>query len=305
MTIAQAYDKFIRDRKIYCAAETIRTYNEHIRVFFRYLEENYQPVTALSFESIPDEVNIFSDFIIYLREKGTVKNVTIRSYCRTVKAFLKYCYEEDICRDYLKRVKMPKDDSIPPAPLVQNEVALLDSCFDLASLQGLRNYCIIHLMLDCGLRSQEVIHLDLKDLDAAHNILHIRVSKECKSRITMIPDFLSEHIRKYMELDGRSSGRIFFCLRNQEPITENTIKQLFKKLKKKSGIERLHAHLLRHTFATSFLIGGGNLEFLRVMMGHSDYVVTKMYSSLAAQYRMLGIPVYKLDPIFFRMRGYD
>lgn len=96
---------------------------------------------------------------------------------------------------------------------------------------------------------------------------------------------------------------LFLSLRSSEPITADAVKHLFTKLKKESGIKRLHAHLLRHTFATSYLIGGGNLEFLRVFMGHSDYNVTKIYSQLAAESKMLGVDVYHLDPIFFK-KGY-
>ncbi|MEZ3471455.1 MAG: site-specific integrase [Lachnospiraceae bacterium] len=86
-------------------------------------------------------------------------------------------------------------------------------------------------------------------------------------------------------------------------MTRNSLKGLFTKLKKESGISRLHAHLLRHTFATSYLIGGGNLEFLRVFMGHSDYNATKIYSQLAAEGKMLGVKIYQLDPFFFE-KGY-
>lgn len=92
-------------------------------------------------------------------------------------------------------------------------------------------------------------------------------------------------------------------MKDRKPMTSNAIKQLFQDLKVTSGINRVHAHLLRHTFATSYLMGGGNLEFLRVFMGHSDYNVTKTYSQMAAQYKMLGADVYKLDSIFFS-RGY-
>ena len=67
--------------------------------------------------------------------------------------------------------------------------------------------------------------------------------------------------------------------------------------------DELHAHLLRHTFATSYLVGGGNLEFLRAFLGHSDYNVTRGYSQLAAECKMLGVNVYHLDPIFFK-KGY-
>lgn len=303
MTVAQAYKLFMNDRAGYCAAKTLKTYTQHIGLFFEWLQENYAPVEQLHFEELPPDDNIYSDYILYLRQKGSVTNTTIRSYARSIKAFLNYCYQEDICMDYMKKVKLPKPDAVPPEPLLQDEVQRLDSCFDISTLQGLRNYCIVHLMLDCGLRSQEVLHLKIEHIDVAHNILHILISKECKSRLTMIPDFLIDALRRYMQQCGRSSGTIFYSLRKEEPLTENGLKLLFQDLKHQAELPRLHAHLLRHTFATSYLCGGGNLEFLRVMMGHSDYAVTKMYSSLAAQYKMLGLPYYKLDSIFFRILG--
>ena len=78
------------------------------------------------------------------------------------------------------------------------------------------------------------------------------------------------------------------------------MKQLFSRLRIKTGIDRLHPHLLRHTFAVSYLIGGGNLEFLRDMLGHSDYSTTRDYVKMANQYRMMDADVYQLDDIFFR-----
>lgn len=158
-------------------------------------------------------------------------------------------------------------------------------------------------MLDCGLRSQEVRHLKPGDIDRDRNIIHILNSKGCKSRITPVPDFLVREIDGYTKFYGHTSGYLFASLRSGKPLTANALKQIFTKLKRESGIERLHAHLLRHTFATSYLIGGGNLEFLRVFMGHGDYNVTRIYSQLAAESKMLGVDVYRLDPVFFR-KGY-
>ncbi len=300
MTIRQCYDRFIADRMVYCAAKTIHTYTMHLGLFLRWISDSYGPAEQTGFQDLPPSDNIFTAYILYLRSKGSCKNVTIRSYARSVKAFLAYCYEEDLCQDYLKKAKLPKDDSLPKQPLLEEEVRRLDACFDKKTLKGIRNYCIVHLMLDCGLRSQEVRSLRFEHLDPAHNLLHIYVSKECKSRITMIPGFLLDAIASYRFLQQRKDGLVFQGLRGNVPLSENALKQIFSVLKIQSDIPRLHAHLLRHTFATSYLMAGGNLEFLRVLLGHYDYTVTKGYSSLAAQYRMLGIPVYRLDPIFFR-----
>lgn len=301
MTIKQCFDRFLADRMVYCAPKTILTYTMHLELFFRWISDTYGSVEQLCFSELPQDDNIFTGYMLHLRSKGSCRNVTVRSYARSIKTFLSFCYEEDLCKDYLKKIKLPKDDSMPKQPLLVEEVQRLDSCFDLSTINGTRNYCIVHLMLDCGLRSQEVRALQFEHLDPAHHLIHVFLSKECKSRITMIPDFLLDAIRSYQIMVQRSSGIIFHRLKGDPgPVSENALKLLFSDLKVKSGIPRLHAHLLRHTFATSYLIYGGNLEFLRVLLGHYDYTVTKNYSSLAAQYQMLDIPIYKLDPIFFR-----
>lgn len=256
-------------------------------------------INMLDFDDIPTDDNILKAFIVELRAKST-RTVTIRSYCRAVKAFLRFCYENDICRDYMKGVKMPKDDSIPKFPLYSYEVELIDAYLDGSHMFDSRDYCIVHLMLDCGLRSQEVRNLQIEDLDRCKQLLHVNRSKGEKSRIVLCPDFVFAAIYDY--LAGRADGYVFLT-KQGTAINSNSIKLSFQHIKQGTGIKRLHPHLLRHTFATSYLLGGGNLEFLRVFMGHFDYTVTKQYSSLAAQCRMLGADIYKLDALFFE-RGY-
>ena len=107
-------------------------------------------------------------------------------------------------------------------------------------------------------------------------------------------------IIKYRAYASEDDYPVFVKIGSTEPITEDSVKMFFSRLKKTSGIDRLHPHLLRHTFATSFIIGGGNLEFLRLMMGHSDYSTTKMYLHLAQQAKMLHSDIYRLDSGFFK-----
>lgn len=298
MTIRRSLDLFLEDRAAYCSAATLEKYGEDVWYFFRFLED----VLHLSLDKRYPEGFLFRDFVVNLRSRG-IRNASIRSYCRSVKTYLRWCYERDYCPDYLKGVKLPRDDSEPKQPLYAEEVAAVDAEFDLSSEAGKRDYCIVHLMLDCGLRCGEVLRLQAGHIDRQHNILHVVNSKGNKSRMVLVPDFLLDALSGYLHAAGRDSGLVFKSLKNDGPLTQNAVKMLFQHLKKKTGIERLHAHLLRHTFATSYLLGGGNLEYLRVFMGHYDYTVTKSYSSLAAQCRMLGADIYPLDPIFFS-RGY-
>lgn len=104
--------------------------------------------------------------------------------------------------------------------------------------------------------------------------------------------------RNYTELSAKSY--VFRQMKQQQQINYNVIKQLFARIRKKSGIDRLHPHLCRHTFATSYIKGGGNIEMLRLLLGHTDYKITKEYLHLAQQSVLLQEDIYKLDPIFFR-----
>ena len=104
--------------------------------------------------------------------------------------------------------------------------------------------------------------------------------------------------RNYTELPAKSY--VFRQMKQQQQINYNVIKQLFARIRKKSGIDRLHPHLCRHTFATSYIKGGGNIEMLRLLLVHTDYKITKEYLHLAQQSVLLQEDIYKLDPIFFR-----
>ena len=159
----------------------------------------------------------------------------------------------------------------------------------------MRNYCIFHLFLDCGLRRQEVINLTSDCI--RKNTLTIRNSKNNKSRIVLLPDFLRFSINNYL---GKRTGIVFLDRYDENPITLNSIKKLFANIKNLPGMERVHAHLLRHTFATSYLYYGGNMEMLRLLMGHSSYVILQNYVHLAAQEELIESGLYELDEIFFK-----
>lgn len=283
MDLSMLRKTFLSLKSSSCSSATLRKYTEDLDYFLRVLPDE-----------LPDNPYLF--FVNYLRDSGT-RPVTIRSYCRSVRTFLRWAYESDLLPDYCKGIKLPKDDSSPKLPLYADEVAAIDKY-----LNNPRDYLMLHFMLDCGLRRQEVIHLQVQHVIFDKNVLHILDSKGNKSRYVLCPDFLLSYLSSYLRSSGISSGYIFRSS-SGAPITENAVKMFFQHLKKSSGVQRVHAHLLRHTFATSYLLGGGNLEYLRVFLGHYDYSVTKCYSSMAAQMKMLGSDIYRLDPIWFT-RGY-
>ena len=105
----------------------------------------------------------------------------------------------------------------------------------------------------------------------------------------MAPQFFKQFIiyNNYLNNINTDLDSLFLTQR-KVALTHNSIKMLFARIKKINGLQRVYPHLLRHTFATNFIYQGGNLEVLRVLMGHSTINITQIYIHLAAQKHLLN-----------------
>lgn len=216
-----------------------------------------------------------------------MKSSSINSRVRAVKAFYNYCIEEDLLPDFSKKLKATKIRKTEKLPLDDDEIHTLVSVFGDSALEE-RNRCWVILMCDSGLRRGEIINLQIGNVYLERGFM-IVTGKGDKQRFVPLGELskisLATYIHKYRNEANESEP--VFVNRFGEKCTINTVKQVFQKLKKQTGILRLHAHLLRHTFATNYLVDGGDLETLRLLMGHSDLQVTTMYLHLAENKKLL------------------
>lgn len=219
-------------------------------------------------------------------ERKGLKRVSIQSYARAVRVFYRWLYFEDMLDIDINRLQLVKSQKDVIQPLTDAESKQLLNTFDENLLLGLRDKLICMLILDCGLRRGELIKLKLSDIDFDSCTMLIN-GKGSKQRVVPFGSSVCKILYKYIECAAVFGGQL---IRKQDgsPITDNTIKMMFSRLKKKSGIERLYPHLLRHTFATNYILNGGNLEVLRVLMGHSTIQITQVYVHLAAQMRIVN-----------------
>lgn len=305
MTLSSAYKLFLVDHEVYCSDKSMIYYRENVSKFIQYLADQRH--------DLPDQIDTCSisreDVLSYqaaLVGSG-IKNTSVNTYFRATKTFLNYCIDEGYCSpDVLRKIRFLKSDQENIVPLTNFEVDEIDGLFNPKTEGGLRNLCMVHLMLDAGFRMSDVRNLKVSNVSFQNNYLMVQGKGDKYRVVPLCPKLkklLSHYLIKFRSFTPEEDGFFFLKIGTQEPISIDVIKQLFARIKRSSGIDRVHPHLLRHTFATSYIVGGGNMEYLRIMLGHEDYDVTKRYLHLAQSVSMLQLDIYRLDPVFFR-KGY-
>jgi len=310
ITLKQAFEVFIFDRETFCSETTVANYKNTIRYFCNFMEQHRElPVKEIMCSTL-----IKQDLVSYshwLRGKtlndghpfkesgGKLSRRTIRNYCMDLKTFLTYLHQEEFVEDIYTGFKLIRAESKVPVPLSATEVDKIDECFNHKTATGIRNLCIVHLMLDAGLRSHEVRELEMSRIFFDNRQLLIN-GKGSKQRVVPMGTKLRKYLWTYVNL-YRTYSEQGFLLASLEgkPLTDGAIKSIFSRLRKKVGIDRLTPHLLRHTFASCFIVGGGSVEMLRILLGHSSIETTQRYMHIATLYDYQE-NVYELDPIFFK-----
>ena len=270
MLLSDAEAAFLHDKELYAAPATVEYYKNSLHKWdlFRF---------SCSLEDV-SSVNrdILKLYLSFLRDSG-VKNTSIHTYFRALKNFFRWCFDENLLAPFPVNIKLPRPD--PEA----------EKCFLYLSGtdENNRNLLLFRLLLDCGFRLSEALNLKFSDIDREKNIIIIRNSKYDKNRFVPCPEAVSSLLPNP---DDAAAPVV--------DMSYNAAQCLFYRLCSVTGLSRLHPHLLRHTFATSYMINRGHLEYLRIYLGHSSYNVTQIYIKLAYQCDFSGYDVYKIDSVF-------
>jgi integrase len=187
-------------------------------------------------------------------------------------------------------------------PLTRDEVRGF-----LRSLRRYRDIAIVHLMLLCGLRSHEILNLNVSDVCFDERRIRIR-GKGDKERVLPLPEILLQSLGDYLRLErpARCSGpRLFVVLqgaRRGHPMTPAGLRSLFRHRRLRRYLVRANAHRLRHTFGADMARAGVRLPILQRMMGHAHGRTTLQYihlsmADIAEEYRRAVAEIQKRYPL--------
>ena len=288
MTITQAFGLFLDDQYLKGnSLHTITDYTNKLRPFLEQFGE--RELAELCSENL-------NEYARHLRESHS-NTITIQSYVRALRAFLNWLYLGDYVEaDFCRKFRLPKARKPFLNILSDREIERVFAVYgDSSNAIHLRNRVILSLMLDAGLRLNEVVTAQVTDLHLPEGYL-IVTGKGSKQRAVSFGVTTLEHLKAY--LDAVTPSQALLQTAEGEPLTRDTLKNMFRKLKKKSGVARLHPHLLRHTFATRYLENGGSIYTLKELLGHTTLKQTQAYLHVAQNRRHLDFARYSpLDNI--------
>lgn len=265
------------------------------------------------------EVPGFSDHIRKFEEQITIKSYspsTVFSYSRCIAQISLYCkkspldLEPDEINSYLYAMKNDKDlsetffkhtvyglrffyriydldERAIRLPSMKNN-RKLPSVFSQEELrrlfkapQRLKQRVLLSLIYSAGLRVSEVCKLKITDIDFDRKQIHVRESKNNKSRYVVLSAYIAAGLRQYIK--GSKPKEFLFNGREKDsPLGHSAVQQSFRLAMKKSGIlKEACVHTLRHSFATHLLEQGVDIVSIKEQLGHAYIQTTMMYLHVA------------------------
>lgn len=258
--------------------ETIKYYNSCLDRFYRFCGDDFDIKNLTP--------RFLKQYVVHL-SSSELSSVSVQSYCRGLRSFLSWLYDQEyITVDLCDKFTLPKASRKVIDVLNDDEIDRILFSLSGSEWLNIRNTLIVSLMLDSGLRLNEVVTLRRDQVNLKDRYL-IVTGKGNKQRIVPFGSFTHTTLSNYLAAIASAGYQEFLLIKVSdtlcgfEPITQATIKNMFRRLRVRSNVPRLYPHLLRHTFATRYLENGGNIYSLQAILGHSSLEMVKKYLHLA------------------------
>ena len=263
---------------------TIETYTANIKKFLEWSGKN------------PEDLNL-EDCRAYIFELRVDKKMSTQ-HCNGINSALKFFFRYVLHKSWDQDVvpRMINDITLPKVMSLKDVEKLIDAA------QTIRNKAIIALMYSSGLRVSELCRLAPEDVNMTTMQVHIRGGKNHQDHYTILSkralDLLIEYWRSYPVkreiLFVGSKGK-------HEPMKPSGVEIMLRKVGNSVGIDHMHPHILRHSFASHMIESGVSLEYIQAMMGHRDPESTHRYIHVANK-ALMGIKS-PLDHATSKKRG--
>ncbi|MGH2364240.1 MAG: tyrosine-type recombinase/integrase [Chloroflexota bacterium] len=212
------------------------------------------------------------------------KVLTIQNRSRALRAFFHWFDADDHHRLRRLEVPRPRQDSIEQVEILTTaEISAIERSFDLKTHAGKRNRALVALMLDTGIRHEEALKLTLTPQQLETGAIRV-LGKGSKYRSIPFGYSTADDLQNYLAARPETAHDEFFLTEGGQSLTPSTMRDIFRQIRKRSGVSRVHPHLLRHTYATLFVVQHGDrIAELQRYLGHTTLSMVMHYVHLAEQ----------------------
>ncbi len=228
------------------------------------------------------------EYLYFLnRECGNKKSSTARRLA-SLHGFYDYLVNQvnRLETDPTAAIHPPKQDKVLPKYLTaEQSIELLESTRTQSDFPE-RDYCMVVLFLNCGMRLAELVGMDLDDIDLENRQIRL-FGKGHKERMVYLNDACVEALQLYLHKRNTLEGllpqekAVFVTRRRKERISNRRVEQLVTGAMKAAGLKGFSTHKLRHTAATlMYQTGNVDILTLKQLLGHSNVSTTQIYTHL-------------------------
>lgn len=314
MKLSEVVDQFLVDCSVRgLTDQAIGFYRRRLTMFVRSLEGHFnvaeleevkivhlRQFVQLLMNTKADENNPYKP-----TQEKSLSAFTIRGYVRSIKRLFSWCvYEDLLSGNPAARLVQPKaPEYIVPTFTPEHIEKMLAAC-DQSTAEGFRNYVLLLVFLDTGMRLSELCGLKLADIDSQFRYVKVFGKGRKEREIGLHPEvgkLIWKYVHKFRH-PARPDEVALFVGRRGEPLKPGGVSEIIDQIKQKCGFEgmRVSPHVFRHTFAKFYLKRGGEVFKLSREMGHSTIQITELYlkdfhSSQARQEHSQHSPIGELD----------
>lgn len=263
------------------SAHTIKAYSQDLLQFKMYIEANTENER---FDCVLIDADQIRNWIVYLLE-GQVSPASVNRKLSSLKSFFKYLMRQHIVSENpLRFVVGPKVARALPYFVKEKDMDLLleEEGFQ-DDFEGVRDHLIIEMLYEAGLRRSELVALSHEDVDLSALLLRIN-GKRNKQRLVPFADRLKRMITDYIYAKkeaGLADTGSFFVRKDGNPLSSFMVYYIVKKrLSEIPTLAKRSPHVLRHSFATSMLNDGAELNAVKELLGHSSLASTSVYTHI-------------------------
>lgn len=278
---------------------TVKEYNYDLNTFLKYILYHFKmtnekdlkqiSIRNMSLETVSKiTLDDIHSFLFYLTNTYNSKAATRARKVSSIRVFFNYlCNKAGLIeKNPAQNLETPKlDKRIPKYLTLDDSKKLLEAVNDMDDRNKERDYAIITLFLNCGMRLSELVGINIKDINFNDQKLNV-IGKGNKERTIYLNSACMNAINKYLAVRPHDNVKYdskdaLFLSERRERISNRTVQYIVKQELKRAGLDtnKYSVHKLRHTAATlMYKYGNVDIRALQELLGHESISTTEIYT---------------------------